>query len=181
MIDYISIIQKFYTPGSDGYNLLVEHSRQVAELASAIASRHPELNIDRDFVYESAMLHDIGIFKTDAPSIHCHGNMPYICHGYLGRELLDSMGLHKHALVCEHHTGAGFTKEEIEQQGLPLPHRDMLPTTVEEKLVCYADKFFSKSRICPAKPIEKVRQDMSRFGNGTIARFDELTKLFGTP
>ena len=43
------------------------------------------------------------------------------------------------------------------------------------------DKFFSKSRICPAKPIEKVRQDMSRFGNGTIARFDELTKLFGTP
>ena len=181
MIDYLSIIEKFYTPGNDDYNLLIEHSRQVADLAISLAHRHPEMNIDTDFVYEAAMLHDIGIFKTHAPSIHCHGTMPYICHGYLGKELLDGIGLHKHALVCEHHTGSGITKGEILAQNLPLPHRDMLPTTIEEKLVCYADKFFSKSKITQAKPWEKVLEEMSKHGEETTASFLALTQLFGQP
>lgn len=180
-IDTLEIISRYYTPGNDDFNLLVEHSRQVAELAVMLARRNPELNIDTDFVFEAAMLHDIGMFKTYAPSIHCHGDMPYICHGYLGKEILDSIGLHRHALVCEHHTGAGLTTEEIINQQLPLPKRDMIPTTIEEKLVCYADKFFSKSRICPAKPIEKVIEDMSKYGKGTASRFQELISLFGKP
>lgn len=181
MIDYLSIIEKFYTPGNDDYNLLIEHSKQVADLALNLAHRHPEMNIDIDFVYEAAMLHDIGIFKTHAPSIHCHGELPYICHGYIGRELLDGLNLHRHALVCEHHTGAGLSLQDIINQQLPLPQREMLPTTIEEKLVCYADKFFSKSKICPAKPFEKVRQDMSKFGEDTLARFDEMARIFGKP
>jgi uncharacterized protein len=104
--------------------------------------------------------------------------MPYICHGIIGREILEAEGLPRHALVCEHHTGSGLTIDEIIAQELPLPHRDMLPTTIEEKLVCYADKFFSKSRIAPAKPLEKVQADMARFGEASLNRFNELTALF---
>lgn len=178
MLDVIAIIEKYYTPQSNLYNLLLAHSRQVADLAVEIANRNHQLHIDKDFVWEAAMLHDIGIFKTHAPSIHCNGEMPYICHGYLGREILESEGLPKHALVCEHHTGSGLTIAEIIAQGLPLPHRDMLPITIEEKLVCYADKFFSKSHISPAKPIEKVQADMARFGEVSLSRFNELTALF---
>ena len=116
MIDYISIIQKFYTPGSDGYNLLVEHSRQVAELASAIASRHPELNIDRDFVYESAMLHDIGIIFCNAPDIGCYGDEDYLLHGILGAEHIRLLGFPDCEIIagiCERHTGSGITAAEI--------------------------------------------------------------------
>ena len=50
MIDYLEIIKKYYAEGSDAYNLLVTHSRQVAELAVALLERKPELNISRDFV-----------------------------------------------------------------------------------------------------------------------------------
>lgn len=181
MIDYLSILSKYYEPNSEAYDLLLKHSKQVAELAVALADRRSDLAIDREFVYEAAMLHDIGIYLTDAPSIHCHGDKPYICHGFLGRELLDRLGLHRHALVCEHHTGSGITADEIIVQNLPLPHRDMLPTTLEEKLVCYADKFYSKSRICPAKPTEKVREQMKQFGEASLSRFDKLVELFGTP
>lgn len=181
MLDYIKILEKYYSRGSELYNLLIAHSQQVANLAKELADSNPQLNIDCDFVYEAAMLHDIGIFKTHAPSIYCVGNMPYICHGYLGREILEAEGLPRHALVCEHHTGSGLTLDEIIAQGLPLPQRDMLPTTIEEKLVCYADKFFSKSRIEPAKPIEKVQTDMARFGEATLSRFNELIALFGKP
>ena len=48
-----------------------------------------------------------------------------------------------YARVCERHTGAGLTLHDILSQNLPLPHHDLQPETIEEKLICYADKFFS--------------------------------------
>ena len=49
------------------------------------------------------------------------------------------------ARVAELHTGSGLTSAEITQQKLPLPARDYLPSSLLEKLICYADKFYSKS------------------------------------
>jgi uncharacterized protein len=162
-------------------DILLTHSRAVADKALDIVRCHPELEADVAFIEEAALLHDIGIVHVDAPAIACFGTEPYIKHGVLGAELLRNEGLERHALVCEHHTGSGLTLEEIIAQGLPLPQRDMLPTTIEEKLVCYADKFYSKSRIAPTKPIEKVQAEMARFGDASLNRFNELTTLFGTP
>ncbi len=82
--------------------------------------------------------------------------------------------------MCERHTGSGLTVEDIERQKLPLPHRDMLPISLEEKLVCYADKFFSKSGdIEREKSLEKVIESMRRHGEDTLNRFLELHALFG--
>jgi uncharacterized protein len=183
MIDYQSIIERYYTPGHDDYRLLMQHSRQVAELSHQLCQRlidkmHP---IDDDFVYEAAMLHDIGMFRTNAPSIFCFGTEPYLCHGIIGREILDSIGLFRHALVCERHTGAGLTEQEIIDQKLPLPHRDLLPLSLEEKVVCYADKFYSKSHIAPAKPVEDVIRQLSKYGEGTVSRFNAMVETFGLP
>ena len=178
MLDCIKILEKYYSRGSELYNLLIAHSQQVANFALEIAHRNPQLNIDCDFVFEAAMLHDIGVFKTHAPSIHCVGDMPYICHGIIGREILEAEGLPRHALVCEHHTGSGLTIDEIIAQELPLPHRDMLPSTIEEKLVCYADKFFSKSGTMQQKPLDRVRASMVRHSANSLTRFDELHDLF---
>ena len=183
MIDYQSIIMRFYKPGDPDYELLVKHSTQVAMLSKQLCERMAEKGVvmDLDFVHEAAMLHDIGIFQTYAPGIYCCGKEPYIRHGVIGREILEEMGLMRHALVCERHTGSGLSLQDIVSQNLPLPQRDMLPLTLEEKVVCYADKFYSKSRISPCKPIAKVRQSLSKFGEGTIERFDALTALFGEP
>mgnify|MGYP004420939777 CR=1 FL=1 len=48
------------------------------------------------------------------------------------------------ARVCERHTGTGLTDEVIKQRQLPLPAGDYRPETLEEQLICYADKFYSK-------------------------------------
>ena len=87
-------------------------------------------------------------------------------------------GLPRHALVCERHIGAGLTADEIRNQGLPLPAVDMLPLTVEEKLVCYADNFFSKSHIAPARTYEQVRSQMARYGEGTLRRLEAMHEMF---
>jgi uncharacterized protein len=185
MIDCLSIIQRYYTPGNDDYRVLVLHSRQVADLAVKLGQRLIDkgVPVDIEFVEEAAMLHDIGMCRTDAPGIHCHGTEPYIRHGILGRQMLDSIGLYRHGRVCERHTGAGITAAEIISQHLPIdPPRDLLPESVEEKLVCYADKFFSKSRIDePPKTLDRVRKSLAKFGDDSVVRFDEMAALFGEP
>ena len=185
MIDCLSIIQRYYTPGNDDYRVLVLHSRQVADLAVKLGQRLVDKGepVDLEFVEEAAMLHDIGMCRTDAPGIHCCGTEPYIRHGILGRQMLDAIGLFRHGRVCERHTGAGITAAEIIDQHLPInPPRDLLPESVEEKLVCYADKFFSKSRLDePPKSLERVRKSLAKFGDDSVVRFDEMATLFGEP
>ena len=185
MLDCLSIIQRYYTPGNDDYRVLVLHSRQVADLAVTLSQRLIDkgVPIDSEFVEEAAMLHDIGMCKTDAPGIYCFGTEPYILHGIMGRRMLDGLGLYRHGRVCERHTGAGITAAEIVAQNLPItPPRDLLPESLEEKVICYADKFFSKSRPDePAKTIERARMSLAKFGGDTLQRFDEMLAMFGDP
>lgn len=179
MINVEDIISRYYSDNSRLRTILTVHSRLVADKALECAHRR---NIDADlvFVEEAAMLHDIGIFRCNAPDISCFGDRPYICHGIEGRALLEAEGMPRHALVCERHTGAGLTVDDIVKQGLPLPHRDMTPQSVEEKLICYADKFFSKSGdITAEKPLEKVILSMRKHGEDTLSRFMQLHELFG--
>lgn len=177
-MDYQAIIDKYYTEDDDLRHILLVHSRAVADMALRIADRHPELNIDRQFVEEAAMLHDIGIFRCDAPGICCHGTEPYICHGRIGAELLRNEGYPQHARVCERHTGAGLTLEDIVTQQLPLPRQSFLPETIEERLICYADKFFSKTRLDREKTFEQAIGSLMKFGEAGVERFRQWHQIF---
>ena len=112
----LDIIKKYYPESSDAYRILVTHSRSVADKALALARLHPEMNLDLTFIEEAAMLHDIGIFLCNAPDIDCHGEADYICHGYLGADLMRKEGYPRHALVCERHTGTGLSLAMIEER-----------------------------------------------------------------
>jgi uncharacterized protein len=96
----------------------------------------------------------------------------------LGADLLRKEGYPRHALVCERHTGTGITMEMIEQYNLPLPHRDMCPQTMEEQLICFADKFYSKTRLNEEKSIERIRISMARYGEASVFIFDKCCELF---
>lgn len=174
----LALIEKYYPVENELRHILVTHSRSVADKALWIADRHPELALNRDFLYEAAMLHDIGVFLTDAPGIYCLGTHPYICHGYLGADLVRAEGYPCHALVCERHTGAGLSLDGIVAQQLPVPHREMVPVTLEEQVICFADKFFSKTHLNGEKSIEKARRSLERYGEAGLLRFDEWCSRF---
>lgn len=173
-----TIIDKYYAEDGERKHILLVHSRLVAEKALWIADRHPELELDKEFLCEAAMLHDIGVFLTDAPGICCFGDKPYICHGYLGADLLRLEGYPRHALVCERHTGAGLSLSDIIAQNLPVPHRDMLPVSLEEQVVCFADKFYSKTHPEQEKTVQKARKSIAHYGDAGVERFEHWCELF---
>ena len=83
------VIEQYYQKNTKAYDILISHGELVADKALAIARRVGHLNPDVQFIEEASRLHDIGMFLTRAPQLGCHGQHPYICHGYLGRELLE--------------------------------------------------------------------------------------------
>ena len=85
------------------------------------------------------------------------------------------------ARVAELHTGSGLTSAEITQQKLPLPARDYLPSSLLEKLICYADKFYSKSGDMKRKNFDRVRGALAAKSSSAAERFDSLAGIFGRP
>ena len=177
-MNYDQIIDLYYSEDATLRRILVEHSECVARRALLIADRHPELCLDRNFLIEASMLHDIGIIRCDAPGIHCYGTEPYIRHGIMGAEMLRAHGLERHARVCERHTGAGISMDDILAQDLPLPLQDYLPETLEEQVICYADKFYSKSHLEREKTVEQALRSLAKFGDAGVERFKRWSSLF---
>ncbi len=178
-MDVKQLINKYYADNPPLHQILLTHSESVAEKALDVARRHPELRLDEAFLYEASMLHDIGIFQTDAPGIYCHGTEHYMRHGLLGGQLLRSEGLPRHARVAERHTGTGLTVETILSQHLPLPPQDFSPETLEEQVVCYADKFFSKTHLDRVRTPEQVLASLQRFGEEGLQRMRLWLQQFG--
>lgn len=177
---YNAIIDKYYPTDTPLRQIFIKHSCQVADKALNVA-QDLNLDLDTNIIRAAAMLHDIGIFLTNAPDIECHGEEPYIKHGILGAEILRREGIDEiYARVAERHTGAGITIADIDQQSLPLPRLDFCPKTKLERLICYADKFYSKSGDMKEKDIERIRRSMSRHSQETLDRWLALESEFYT-
>ena len=178
----LTLIDKYYAGIPALREVLLTHSRQVADRALTIVDAHPDWvasgRVDRQFVEEAAMLHDIGIFLTDAPGIGCHGTEPYLLHGFLGAELMRREGLPRVARVCERHTGTGLTAERIQELNLPLPAGSYEPETLEEKLICYADKFFSKSHPERERSVADTARSLEKFGAEGVKKFLDWATFF---
>lgn len=181
-VDPIALINRFYQDESPELReILLRHSESVAKRALEIVDRHPELGADRHFVYEAAMLHDIGIKETQAPGIYCQGEHSYIAHGYLGAEILRREGFQRHALVAERHTGTGLSWEALQlalQGELEIPRGIYAPQSVEEEIICYADKFYSKSRLEEEKTPERIRKSLAKYGKEAVDAFDNYHRRF---
>ena len=178
-IDPEAVITRFYPVGSLTRDLLLRHGELVGKKALDILDQAPWLTADREFVFQAAMLHDIGVGRTRSPKLGCTGSLPYVLHGVEGRRMLDGLHLERHGLVCERHVGVGISADEAVQQQLNLPQRDMLPLSMEERLICYADKFFSKTdNGRHEKTVEEIVAKLARYGSSMTDRFLLLHRLF---
>ena len=175
----VDIIAEYYDPSSKAFEILVRHGKQVAQKALTCAQKVSALQPEMNFPEKAAMLHDIGILMTNSPGFGCHGRHPYIRHGVLGAQLLTEKGLVDYAQVCERHVGVGISAEDIRRLNLPLPQRDMVPVSIEEQIICYADKFFSKNGNKPEeKSVEQIVHGLRLYGPDKVQRFQSRVEMF---
>ncbi len=110
------------------------HSLKVAEKALEIAEKIDDKDIDKDLIEIGGILHDIGRSKTHDFN-----------HGIIGAKILKERGFSKRlSRICETHMLGGLDKEDAKHVG--LPERDYLPLTLEEKIICLADKHISGTK-----------------------------------
>ena len=59
--------------------------------------------------------------------------------------------------------------EILRKEGLPEKYA---------RVICYADKFFSKTHLDRQKTVEQAEKSLAKFGGDTIERFREMRRLF---
>lgn len=159
----IEILKKEKTPPN-----VIEHSKAVCRKSIKIARNFD--NADKDLIKKGALLHDIGRSRT-------HG----IRHAVEGRLIAAKYGYDEDILnIIERHIGAGITKKEAVQLG--LPEKSYVPETLEEKIVAHADNLINGTEeVDVAFVIEKWKRRIENPEdniNRLIKLDDELIKSF---
>ncbi len=132
---------------------VIEHCRSVAELSKAIAERIP--GCDAAGAYSGGLIHDIGRSVT-------HG----ITHAVEGVRIAAEHGADPYLLgIIRCHIGAGITKEEAPDLG--LPEEDFIPETILEKVVTHADNLISGTR---RRTMKKLMKKLEKRGVPEKAR-----------
>jgi uncharacterized protein len=176
----ILVLHEKHAPTPEALDLVYTHCLIVCDVAEQLYFR-AGAGIDIDLVRAGSLLHDIGVYRLygdDGQLDHAS----YMRHGLLGYQILSEEGFPEE--ICRFascHTGVGLSREDVIQQGLPLPPDDYLAETGEERLVMYADKFHSKVTppvfVTAAAYAASVRQ----FGEEKVLAFASMCEMFGEP
>jgi uncharacterized protein len=122
------------------------HSLIVKSIALQIAEKLEKeygIKTDKKLIEFGALIHDIGYygcFDDDYKKICL-----YVLHGKKGFDiLLNEKVSKKRARFALCHIGVGLSKEQIEKDKLDLPLENLIPISLEEEIVAYADSFHTK-------------------------------------
>ena len=131
---------------------IVGHCQACARISNLLSERATEQGhvTNTEAVYAGALLHDIGRSQTQL-----------VGHGYVGAGILENEGVD--AVVVEivrRHVGAGISADEAAKLG--FPPGDYIPRTIEQKLVCFADKMLDGEK---ARPFEEEVKRFVRKGH----------------
>lgn len=105
----------------------------MSKIAVRIARRLKDkgYDVDMELVEIGAILHDIGRSKTHNAD-----------HAAVGGNMVRQLGIAEPvARIVDRHIGAGIPEDEAKALG--LPDGVYVPKTLEEKIVCYADKLIA--------------------------------------
>ena len=173
----IKLLHEKHAPNIEAFNRVFTHCLIVWDIAKAIIESN-QLDVNAELVKAGCLLHDVGVYSLYRDN--WFDEDMYITHGIVGYQILKDEGYGEQICrIASHHTGVGLSRNDIKQQGLPLPDEDYLAETIEEELVMYADKFHSKQP--RFNSYDGYKNTVSKFGDDKVKRFEELASQFGTP
>jgi uncharacterized protein len=176
----IRALHERHAPTRAAFDLVYTHCEIVCGIAEQVIA-DGGLDVDVALVRAGCLLHDIGVYRLYDADGTLDG-AGYIRHGILGHELLRAEGFAE-ALCrfCSCHTGMGITRDDVRNQGLPLPVADYVAESPEEELVMYADKFHTKADPPTFLSAASYAARVRRFGEDKVVRFTAMCERFGVP
>jgi uncharacterized protein len=118
---------------------VVGHCQACARISRLLSDKAAERGnlVNGEAAVAGALLHDIGRSRTQL-----------VGHGYVGAGILEKEGVDPVVVeIVRRHVGAGISPEEAVTLG--FPPGDYIPRTLEQKLVCFADKMLDGDRARP--------------------------------
>lgn len=118
---------------------IVRHCETVTRVAKILADEFQRRGraVDVRAVVAGAMLHDIGRSRVQT-----------VNHGVEGARIVEKEGGERVVVeIVQRHVGAGISPEEAKALG--LPDLDYIPRTLEQRIVCFADKMVDGDRVRP--------------------------------
>jgi len=141
---------------------VIRHCKAVAGLAVEIGVEfcRKGVKVNLRLVETGALLHDIGRSETHD-----------VDHGIVGARIAEDLGLPRPVVsIVKRHIGAGISREEAGRLGWPVDV--YIPQTLEEKIVCYADKRIEGSKKIPME--EAVRAYSRKVAPAAVERILRL-------
>ena len=148
---------------------VIVHCQAVASLALELSEKFKTKSypINIALIEAGALLHDLGRAKTHS-----------VNHAIEGMQIAQAENL-PDSIICiiKRHVGAGITAEEAKE--FNWPKDNYIPQTLEEKIVCYADKCISGTKRIPAEITIKQLQNQKLDDAAQRVRklHNELTNL----
>lgn len=174
----IEQLHRKYAPSTAMFEQVFTHCKIVRDIALQIIETE-SLSVNKDLVVAGALLHDIGTYKF-IRQYEETGTSKYYQHALEGCIILLNEGLSEEITnLVLHHMRVGLTKEAVLHEKLDIPAEDYSPTTIEEKLVMYADKFHSKTP--KFNSYESYKKFISQFGEEQVVKLEALAEEFGIP
>jgi uncharacterized protein (TIGR00295 family) len=167
----VALLKKYSKGDERVFRLVLAHSKAVQKVALEIAKDIP--NLDIDLIKVGSILHDIGRFSCPPKTILS------IKHGIRGAEILRKEGHEELAKIAERHLGAGISKQDIKEQKLPLPKKDLMPVTKEEKIITCADNLvFGKRTGTIKEVVERFSKEVSpKIGKRAKGLYEEILAM----
>ncbi|MDB5185112.1 MAG: metal dependent phosphohydrolase [Candidatus Saccharibacteria bacterium] len=177
--DAIEALHHRYARNEAVFDLVYTHCGIVTEIALWCADRIAA-PVDRELLIAGCMLHDIGTYALFDDSGHIENQHTYRQHAVFGAALVAEEGYDPRIVaMIRNHVQMGLSKQEIIDNQLALPHNDFQPQTLEERLVCYADRFHTKLPVFSS--YETLLATMRERLSEQAVKFEAASKEFGIP
>ena len=179
-VSEIEALHRKYAPNDTVYDLVYGHCQVVNEIALWCAGNAEGEAVDHEVLRVAALLHDVGTYILFDEQGNVANHRMYPLHAILSAKIIADEGIDTRvARIVETHVLLGLSKQEIIDKPWVLPARDYIPTSIEGRLLCYADRFHSKKPVFNAYQtfLGRLQKELPL----QAAKFEEWAQEFGLP
>jgi len=175
----IDKLNKKYAKSERHYTAITVHAEIVNEIAQKIAM-NAAIKVDSNLLEQACRIHDVASSSFMNNSDKDFDYKSYQLHAILGSAILLDEGVDPAiAEMVANHLLISVSKEDVENYELRIPVKDYSPTTIEGRILAFADVFHSKDP--KFNSFESLVEKYQKFAPSQVKKLKDAVAEFGLP